>query len=96
MAFLRNGNHKEKYLNYLRQCLELSILEQDVDMLTESLADALTTAVDVFTFKDKINVTKSKKLWFDKDVKKNITRHDFVLTDTSDIALRLTKLKTRK
>ena len=50
MPFLRNGYHKEKYLNYSRHCLELLNLEQDVDRLTESLVDALTTAVNVFTF----------------------------------------------
>ena len=36
MTFLRSGYHKEKYLNYLRHCLELSNLEQDDDRLTES------------------------------------------------------------
>ena len=50
MPFLRNGYQKEKYLNYLRHCLELSNVEQDVYRLTESLADALTTAVNNFTF----------------------------------------------
>ena len=53
MPFLRNGYHKEKYLNYMRHCLELSNLEQDVDRLTESPADALTTAVNVLTSKEK-------------------------------------------
>ena len=42
-----------KETNYLRHCLELSNLEQDVDKIPKSLADALTTAVNVFTFKKK-------------------------------------------
>ena len=50
--FLQNGYQKEKYLNYLGHSLELSNFEQDVDRLTESLADALTTAVNVFIFED--------------------------------------------
>ena len=80
MPFLRNGYHKEKYLNYLRLCLELSTLEQDFDGLSERLTDALTKAVNVFTFKEKIKVTKSNKPWFDKDVKdvkKSIIRRTF-------------------
>ena len=75
--FLRNGYHKENYLNYSRHCLELSNLGQDVDRLTESLADALTTVVNVFTFKEKRKVTKSNKPWFNKDVKKSIIRRNF-------------------
>ena len=77
MPFLRNGYLKEKYPNYLRHCLGLSNLEQDVDRVTESLTDALTTTVNVFTIKEKLKVTKSKKPWFDKDVKKNIIRRNF-------------------
>ena len=75
--FVRNGYHKGKYLNYLRHCLELSILEQDVDRLTESLADALITTVNVFTSKEKIKPAKSNKTWFHNDVKKSITRRSF-------------------
>ena len=56
MPFLRNGYHKEKYLNYLRHFLDLSKLEQDVDRFTESLADALTTAVNVLTFEEEIKL----------------------------------------
>ena len=55
-------------LNYLRHCLDLSNLEQDVDRLTESLADALKTTVNVFTFKEKTMLGKSHETWFDKDV----------------------------
>ena len=69
--------HKEKYLNYLRHCLKLSNLEQELDRLTESLADALTTAVNVFTFKEKIKLAKPNKTWFEKDVVKNIIRRNF-------------------
>ena len=58
MPFLRNGYHEEKYLNYLRHCLELSNLERDDERLTESLADARTTAVNVFTFKEKTKLAK--------------------------------------
>ena len=77
MPSLRNGYQEEKCLNYSRHCLELSKLEQDVDRLTESLTDALTTAVNVFTFKEKTKVTKSNKPWFDKDVKTSIIRRNF-------------------
>ena len=76
-SFLRNGYHKEKYLNYLRHCLELLNFEQDVDRLTESLADALTTAVHVFTFKEKVKPVESNKSWFDKNVKQSIIRRNF-------------------
>ena len=60
------ANHSEwisyrKNLNYLRHCLELSNSEQDVDMLTEGLADALTTAVNVFTFKETKTPCKFKR-----------------------------------
>ena len=74
----------------------MSNLEQEADRLFESLADALTTAVNVFTFIENIKLAKSNKTWFDKDVKKNIIRRNFCLPDTTDIALRLTKLTTRK
>ena len=77
MPFLRDGYHKEKYLNYLMPCMKLSKLEQDVNRLTESLADALTTAVNVFTFKEKMKLAKSNKSLFDKDVKKNKMRQNF-------------------
>ena len=73
MLFLRNGCQKEKYLNYLRHCLELPNSEQDVDWLTESLTDALTEAVNVFTFKEKkTKLAETNKIWFDKNVKKSI------------------------
>ena len=62
MSTLRNEYHKEKYLNDQRHFTELPNLEQDVDTLTESMADALTTFVIVFTFKEKIKLAKSKKI----------------------------------
>ena len=62
MSTLRNEYHKEKYLNDQRHFMELPNLEQDVDTLTESMADALTTFVIVFTFKEKIKLAKSKKI----------------------------------
>ena len=55
----------------------MSNLEQDVDRLTESLADALTTAVNVFTFKEKLKLAKPNKTWFEKDVMKSIIRRNF-------------------
>ena len=59
-------------IGYHREILKLlSNLEQQVDRLTESLADALTTAVNVFFFKDKIKFAISNKTWFDKNVKKS-------------------------
>ena len=73
--------HKEKHLNYLRHCLKLSNLEQELDRLTESLADALTTAVNVFTFKEKIKLAKPNKTWFEKDVMKNIIRQNFAFNN---------------
>ena len=54
----------------------MSNLEQDDDMLTGSLADALTTAVTT-AVKDKIELAKSNKTWFDKNVKKNTIRRNF-------------------
>ena len=52
MPFLRNEYHEEQNLNYLRHSLELSKFDQEVYRLTENLVDALTTAVDVITFKE--------------------------------------------
>ena len=75
-----------KYLNYLRHCLELSNLEQDVERLTESLIDALTTDVSVFTFKEK-KLEKSKKIVRQRCKEKHIPR----LTDTSEVKFRLAK-----
>ena len=46
---LRNGYLNEKYLNYLGHCVKRSNLEYYVDRLTESLAGALTTVVNVLT-----------------------------------------------
>ena len=73
----------------MKHCLELKNLEKDVDSSTESLADALTTAVNVVTFK-KVKLAKSNKNWFDKDVKKNTTRQNF------EVKGRPTKVITRK
>ena len=61
MPFLRNEYHKEQNLNYLRHSLEVSNLDQETYRLTENLVDALTTAVDVITFKEQIQLTKSNK-----------------------------------
>ena len=70
------------------------MLEQDADRLTESLADAPKTAANVFTFKERRKLAKSKKTLFDKDVKKECSDVISRLTDTNDIALRLAKLNT--
>ena len=95
MPFRRNGYHEEKYLNYLRHCLELSKLEQDVDRLTKSLADALTTVVNVLSFKEKnlqnqinLGLTKMEKVALSEDISR--------ITDASDIALCLNKVKYTK
>ena len=69
MLFCKVDIMEKKSLSYLGHSLELSILEKDVDRLTERVADTLTTAVNVFRFKEKCSL-QHKKTCFDKDVKK--------------------------
>ena len=59
------------------RCLELSNFEQDFDKLTASLPVALTTAVNVSTFKEKVKSAELNKSWFDEDVKQNINTTKF-------------------
>ena len=61
-------------------------------MLTDSLADALTTAVNVFTFKEKTKIAKSNKTWFDKDGKKSMIRQNFAFNKYTD---RTPSIKTK-
>ena len=97
MPFLRNGYHKEKHFNCSRHCLDLSNLQQDVDRVTESLADALTTTVNIFTIK-KIKLAKANKTWLDTAVKRSIIRPFFAFNrytryDTSSNKTQYTKMR---
>ena len=56
MTFRQNSNQQDSYLNYKRQCLELSNAEQDVHGMTEALANAVPRAVFLFSNKKEIHV----------------------------------------
>ena len=69
--FIEMGIIREN-LKQLRAFVELSNLAQDVDRLTESLADALTYSRQRFHFQPKHKAGKIKNTWFDKEVNKSI------------------------
>ena len=68
--FLRDGNATNLYLNYLKHCLELVDLGQDINASTESFANAISEAVNAFTVEKQSEHQDAVGPWFTKEVKK--------------------------
>ena len=74
--FLRDGNATYLYLNYLKHCLELVDLGQDINASTESFANAISEAVNAFTVEKQSEHQDAVRPWFTKEVKKALIRRN--------------------
>ena len=68
--FLRDRNATNLYLNYLKHCLELVNLGQDINASTELFANAISEAVNAFTVEKQSEHQDAVRPWFTKEVKK--------------------------
>ena len=68
--FLRDGNATNLYLNYLKHCLELVDLGQDINASTESFDNAISEAVNAFTVEKQSEHQDAVRPWFTKELKR--------------------------
>ena len=77
MTFRQNSNQQDSYLNYKRQCLELSNAEQDVHGMTEALANEVPEQYFRFLIKKRSMYIQKPRV--NKTVRKDSILKNFAL-----------------